>query len=496
MRSPLYLVLFSLLFASLNAGAAPGSQGQTQPAKTGGGKGGFSVKYIGEPGSSHAQPTGSAAGFIETASRQDGGQGTFGPIGSDGKPAAAPIEPARDAVASPAPASASPPPAYRPAARAPAQRRDFTANPASGKSASAAKAGAGAPASGQAGTAATAAAKEAAEAEDGSLYSLWDGTPLSLPSNVPDPEAASAPKAGGEASQPALAAQVPEARKPFLVEPFSVPGAEGKVGELFVRFELDLAKARPAPSSPAASADAAPVPPAAAPAAAQPAALAELLASDPEAVQQDALAELGRVAGFRQDPRFDDTMRDAVADRVSVRGWIPSDRIAAAMRVPGVAMLEIEPRTARPSYGTQAATDILIGIRVPRGRGGAPADTGAGSVYAGILGRLGSETGFDLKRTIGYQEVPGGKDAVIVVSGSIPVRNISKALGLNGVVKIASSPDAGAPAQAGAAERRGFLSFVFSRSPLLVAATLLVLLSPLSLGLFRFLQVLNPYRQQ
>ena len=76
------------------------------------------------------------------------------------------------------------------------------------------------------------------------------------------------------------------------------------------------------------------------------------------------------------------------------------------------------------------------------------------------------------------------------------MRSISKALALSGVVKIASSPDAGADVPStDPAQRRGFLSFALGRSPLLVAATLIVLLSPLSLGLFRFLQVLNPYRK-
>ncbi|MBI5623106.1 MAG: hypothetical protein HY924_04940 [Elusimicrobia bacterium] len=466
MRSPLYSILFSLLFISFSVQAAPGPK--TAGPKP---KGAFGVKYIGEPGSDYSQPTGAVADALETSSRQEGGQGTFGPIDHQGNPRLPTVaEAPRDAVASQAaipfsgPTAAETPQVFAPKPR---------------------------------GVSATAAVKEAAQQpEDRARYSLWDGlqAPLELPAaKVKDvgPDAAS--KIGRQDYQThILAAGVPRPR-PFLVEPFSVQGGEGKVGELFVRFELDLAKVRQQAASPASAAvspeNAAPSASALAPG---PAPAAE--PSDPAKI---ALAELGRVAGFRADSREGETMRDAVADRVSVRGWIPSDRIAMAMRLPGVSMLEIEPQASRPSYGAQAATDILIGIRVSKGQGATSPDLGAGSSFAGLLARLRSDTGFALKKTIGYQEVPGGRDAVVVVSGSIPVRNISKALAFEGVVKIASSPDAGMPSPSPSVpQRRSFMSFVLSRSPLLVAATLIVLLSPLSLGLFRFLQVLSPYRQQ
>ncbi|MBI5883499.1 MAG: hypothetical protein HZB91_10400 [Elusimicrobia bacterium] len=463
---------------SLTAGAAPGPA-----AKSGQGKGAFGVKYIGEPGSSYSQPSGSAADVYETASRQEGGQGTFGPVGSDGKPATEryreevpppnsvgerPTERYREEVPPPNSVGERPTERYREEVPPPDSvgKRPQEA-PVPKPSAPRDAVEAPAPGVRPTGVSVSAAAKEVSQQpEDRSRYSLWDG--LTGPADLPDPKIKEADQAAkdSEAAPGAIQNSAPQAavsptgeQGRFLVEPFAVKGSEGKIGEIFVRFEIDLSKA------------------------------------GQSAEAKNAVAELGRVAGFRADARSEETMRDAVADRVSVRGWMPSDRIAAAMRLPGVAMLEIEPPAARPSYGPQAVTDILVGIRVAKGRG-APAGLGSGSDYAGVLNRLQSETGFELKKTIGYQEVPGGKDSVVVVSGRIPVRSISKALALNGIIKIASSPDASAPVPStDQASRRGFLSFAFARSPLLVAATLIVLLSPLSLGLFRFLQFLVPYRK-
>ena len=125
--------------------------------------------------------------------------------------------------------------------------------------------------------------------EDRSRYSLWDG--LTGPADIQDPRIK---EAAPQAAAPASGSQ-------FLVEPFAVKGSEGKLGEIFVRFEIDLAKAGQA----AAAKDAAGV----------------------------AVAELGRAAGFRVDTRSEETLRDAVADRFSVRGWMPSDRISAAKRI-------------------------------------------------------------------------------------------------------------------------------------------------------------------
>ncbi|MBI4678407.1 MAG: hypothetical protein HY748_12575 [Elusimicrobia bacterium] len=445
MRAPLYAALFSMAFS---AHAAQGPKG----------KGAFSVKYIGENGS-HTQPTGSASDAIETISRQQGGQGTFGPIGPDGKPALG---------------DSTPRPSRILEGQAPAVTQLPLRNAAADTARGSVTGGRVPPR-----VAGRSPADEAAgpKPEDRGRYSLWDGlsAPLELPSGkVKDIGPDTASKLGRQDYQTHILGDPAARERRFLVEPFTAAGAEDKAGELFVRFEL-------------------------------------------ESAASDAVAQLGRVTGFRVDERFQESLRDAVelgerasraplgdalaardavADRVSVRGWIPSDKIAVAMRLPGVSMLEIEPtRSARPAHGAVALTDILIGIRAPKSRDGSPADLLSGAGYADVLRRLGAETGFLLKRTIGYQEAPGGREAVIVVSGQIPVRNISKALADSGIVKIASSPDAGVPAPStDARRRRGFVSFAMSRSPLLVAATLILLLSPLSLGLYRLLQVFIPYK--
>ena len=218
MRPSLYFLLFFILSISLNAGAAP------EPlAKKPQGKGAFGVKYIGEPGSNYTQPSGAAADVLETASRQEGGQGTFGPIGSDGKPSQEasvqkPSAPKND-VPMTVVAKKDAPTIVVPKSEA---ARDAVATPA-------------VPGVRPTGVSAVAAAKEVSvKPEDRSRYSLWDG--LTGPADIQDPRIK---EAAPQAAAPASGSQ-------FLVEPFAVKGSEGKLGEIFVRFEIDLAKAEAA----------------------------------------------------------------------------------------------------------------------------------------------------------------------------------------------------------------------------------------------------------
>ncbi|MBI5210361.1 MAG: hypothetical protein HY927_10355 [Elusimicrobia bacterium] len=493
-----HLYLFSFLLVLNGAYADDSSPAKKKP---------FGAKYIGENGA-YKHPTGAASDALETASRQEGGQGTFGPITADGKPApqgAQGEEAASDAVQAPSPSHSAPAVSMVPAAGG-------TATPSTLGSAAS-----GQPEAEQVDPSAQKESKagdDVLSPEERKRYALWDGlvaptqkSSAKADERAPDP----APDAGRPGHLPAGKAG---GERPFVVPPYASAGGGNRGRELLVRFDLAVPKTADA----AQGADAP----------------AQASQGDLRDAVKDAVAELQRVADFRVDPN-PESLRDSVAGRVSIRGWMPPDKIASAMRVTAVSRLEIEPHGSRPVVTAQATTEILVGIRVPKvpgadalrspgaaGRPGSPevpgadalrspgagalkegaqepggasaTDAAADGALADILRRLGAETGFSLGRTIGFQESPGGKETVIVVSGTIPVRNISKAMADFSIVKILPMPET-PQAEKAVSRRKGFLSFVLSRSPLLVMLTVLLLLSPMSLGLLKHLNVFNPYKK-
>lgn len=402
-------------------------------------RGGFRTNYIGE-GGSYQQPSAGAGDYLETGSRQQGGNGTFGPIAApihnpsiEAPPSSAPAE---EAAVSDSHQSAQP---VQPAPTAPTVKPD---------------------------------ARAPQKEEDRGRYSLWGGLaqPPALPKDkigeISEDEAMGLGRTDYERRILGLAAR-PEAdadgktlKDSVASAPAAVPSDGPQAGEIFVSFDIDLK-------------------------------------NHPEQYR-DALAGLSSAAGFRPDARFEPRFSRTGAERASVWGWMPSEKIGAAMQVPNVAKLQIEdpargPGSAR-SAGAEAGamTDILIGVRLPAELS---SSSGEARKYASrALDELASAAGFAWKKTIGYQQPPGSKSMVLIVSGAVPIRSLDRVLAHRDVVKISPVPpplpaSLEAPAAAEQPFKARFLAYVLSHAPFLIVATV-IMVAP---GVLRLLHVFVPY---
>ncbi|HAM35531.1 MAG TPA: hypothetical protein DEB40_01860 [Elusimicrobia bacterium] len=206
---------------------------------------------------------------------------------------------------------------------------------------------------------------------------------------------------------------------------------------------------------------------------------------------KDAVADLGRTAGFRQDRRFEPAVVGPGLEEVAVWGWMPSRRLGEAMRVPSLARLEIK-TSARRETMPATTTRVLLGMRIPSGA--------ATAELPARLGReLGASSGFKVLREIGTQTAPGSGEAVLVLEAELPIPMLSRIMARGDVLKIVPAPQPGAASEAPSdsspsAQIVGFLSYVRDHAPLLVALTLLALLPAVSAGLLSAARVFIPYR--
>ena len=212
------------------------------------------------------------------------------------------------------------------------------------------------------------------------------------------------------------------------------------------------------------------------------------LKKHPDATLKDAVADLGRIAGFRQDPRFEPAAVGAGPDQIALWGWIPPNRVGEALKIPTVARLEVNPAARR--VAPETSTDMLMGVRVPPGRSLAE--------VVALLERDPAVPGLRVRRTIGTQTVPGTAETVLVVEASVPISLLPRLMALHDVVKMMPAPQTPAPAQSPrhrvAAELRGFLAFVSGQSPMLLVLTLLMLLPWVGSCLATAVRVFVPYR--
>jgi hypothetical protein len=212
------------------------------------------------------------------------------------------------------------------------------------------------------------------------------------------------------------------------------------------------------------------------------------LKKHPDATLKDAVADLGRIAGFRQDMRFEPAAVGAGPDQVALWGWIQPSRVGAALQVPSVARLEVNPaaRQAAP----ETSTDMLMGVRVPRDRSLAEA--------VARLERDLAAPGLRVRRTIGTQTAPGTAETILVVEASVPISLLPRLMAHPDVVKLMPAPQAPAalsrPRRVLAAQMRGFLTFAADQSPLLLVLTLLMLLPWVGSGVAAAVRVFVPYR--
>lgn len=206
---------------------------------------------------------------------------------------------------------------------------------------------------------------------------------------------------------------------------------------------------------------------------------------------RDAVAGLGEAAAFRPDARFQPL--PGAGGSVRISGWLPASRLGSAISRPGVRRVSVE-RGSRPAGDDRLTGTYLLRLRV--------SDRAlADESIAQSVRELSSSAGFKLERIYGVETGAGG-GMTALVSGTMPVSQLSRALGLPGVLEVGSAyPDAEEASVAGAAaavakpaEKKGFVNFVMARGLWLVLLTLLLALPVISETAKRVVSVFVPYR--
>lgn len=200
---------------------------------------------------------------------------------------------------------------------------------------------------------------------------------------------------------------------------------------------------------------------------------------------RDAVAGLGAAAAFRPDARFQPMPGERGSVRIS--GWLPVSLLGDAIARPGVKRVQVE-RGSRPAADDRVVGAYLVTLRVADSS--RPDESIAQSVQA-----LGAETGFKFERVLGIESIPGGASTALV-SGTMPVSRLSRALALPAVVRIASAPplETAPAAPAAASKKAGFVVFVMDKGLWLVLLTLLLALPSMGDAIKKGLAVFVPYR--
>jgi hypothetical protein len=137
-----------------------------------------------------------------------------------------------------------------------------------------------------------------------------------------------------------------------------------------------------------------------------------------------------------------------------------------------VLRLKVEHSPGIQSLSDAPLTELLAGVRIPQG-------ASPSAALAAALERLSKRAAFRIRKVIGYQAIPGTSQMVIVITGRVPVSNISRVLGDPDIVKVVPSPDAAsanpdkAAVQAGLLSKR-FFAYAASKEPRLLGWTLLL----------------------
>ena len=203
---------------------------------------------------------------------------------------------------------------------------------------------------------------------------------------------------------------------------------------------------------------------------------------------RDAVAGLGAAADFRPDARFQPLPGGGGSVRIS--GCLAVSRHGVAIARPGVKRVAVE-RGLRSAGDSRLTGAYLLKLRVSDAA--RPEESIAASAR-----ELAAETGFKLDRVFGVETVPGG-GATAIVSGTMPVSRLSRALGLPGVIKISSAhaafPDSrSATLPAAPVKKAGFLPFVMARGLWLILLTALLALRSFGAIIQKGLAVFVPYR--
>lgn len=201
---------------------------------------------------------------------------------------------------------------------------------------------------------------------------------------------------------------------------------------------------------------------------------------------RDAVAGLGAAAAFRPDARFQPM--PGAAGSVRISGWLPASRLGDAIARPGVKRVEVE-RGSRPAGDSRLTGSYQLTLRV------ADASRPDESIAESVR-ELSAATGFTLERVFGVEKSAAGHSTALV-SGTMPVSQLSRAMGLSGVVNIISAPPAENPQPVPAEQtpkKEGFLKFVMGRGLWLVLLTVLLALPAVGEVIRKGLAVFVPYR--
>ena len=201
---------------------------------------------------------------------------------------------------------------------------------------------------------------------------------------------------------------------------------------------------------------------------------------------RDAVAGLGSAAAFRPDDRFQPL--PAAGGSVRISGWLPASRLGDAISRPGVRRVEVE-RGSRPSSDARVTGSYLVALRVPE-------PSRAEESIAEDVRELTRKTGFALDRVLGVETSPSGGSTALV-SGTFPVAQLARALGIPGVIRISAAGPVEASAPKAPVEppkKEGFLKFVMGRSLWLVLLTVLLALPTVGGLVRKGLAVFVPYR--
>jgi len=260
----------------------------------------------------------------------------------------------------------------------------------------------------------------------------------------------------------------------------AAPAAEGE----FERRMLGADKtyhARPQPMAPAPA-------PAAIPSQTGQLFVAVDLALPPQAELKDAVASFSRATGFVADPRFVSAAGTLDASRASLRGWLPTDRLAQAIQAPGVMRIEVDHGGPQPLGAGAARASLVIGLRLPP-------DGDSAAAFQSVLSDLQRTADLRWTRTIGFQTLPDSRDVALVIVGEVPVTRIPKLLAHPAVLKIAPAPPPSELPQPSkpADSWPGFWTYARRRAPLLLTFTALFLLPQVGEFFMRALRAFVPY---
>ncbi len=200
---------------------------------------------------------------------------------------------------------------------------------------------------------------------------------------------------------------------------------------------------------------------------------------------RDAVAGLSQSVAFRSDARFQPLPGPGGSVRVS--GWLPVSRLGEVIARPGVKRVAVE-SGSRPGSDNHVTGDYLLILRVSAAA--RPDESITESVRD-----LTAKTGFKLSRVFGFETIPG-KEATALVSGALPIAQLSRVLARPDVIKIRYMLPTlrQAPVVALPIKREGFLKFVMARGQWLVLLTLLLVLVALGEAVKKGLSIFIPYR--